>query len=58
MLLGQGNRLGRQDGSLPIAANQPASFQVSLLRQQTSVSAMSRQPPGALRFNTQKQREK
>lgn len=53
MLLGQGSRLSRQDGSLPIAANQPASFQASLLKQQTSVSAMSRQSPVALRFNTQ-----
>lgn len=54
MLLGQGNRLSRQDGPLPITANHPASSQASWLKQQTSVSAMSRQSPVVLRFNTQK----
>lgn len=54
MLLGQGNRLSRQDGPLPIIANQLASSQASWLKQQTSVSAMSRQSPVVLRFNTQK----
>ena len=32
MLLGQGNRLSRQDGPLPITANRPASSQASLLK--------------------------